>query len=155
MKQLVADLVREREQQQGHVHRFEQRLSIAGNAFTKMDPPRLCLVFNCIAVPVNAVPCAELILRQCILPRCKLSELDATYCGQFIRLMHRIGAPNFPTLNIVWTLFNNLSPVLTSLTEAEVSNIGIVACDMLAMVNAWHSDKSSVEKMVGVDSLVC
>jgi hypothetical protein len=102
-----------------------------------------------VGADIPSMTLAELILRQCVLPRCRLSELDATYCGQFVRLLHRINAPNFPTLNVIWTLFNNLSPVLTSLTEAEVNNIGVVACDMLAMVNQWHGDRALVERMVG------
>ena len=54
------------------------------------------------AATTRASHCAHELLRQCILPRAKFSELDAVYCSQFVRLMHRINAPAFPTFALIY-----------------------------------------------------
>lgn len=38
--------------------------------------------------------------QECLLPRAKLSPIDATYCARFLRVMHNVGAVNFPSLHV-------------------------------------------------------
>lgn len=39
-------------------------------------------------------------LQDCIVPRAKLSPVDASFSAKFIRLLHNIGTPNFPSLHV-------------------------------------------------------
>lgn len=39
-------------------------------------------------------------IQECMVPRAKLSPIDASYCARFIRVMHNVGAGNFPSLHV-------------------------------------------------------
>lgn len=39
-------------------------------------------------------------IQECLVPRARLSPIDATYCARFIRVMHNVGAANFPSLHV-------------------------------------------------------
>lgn len=39
-------------------------------------------------------------VQDCLLPRARLSPIDATYCARIIRVMHNVGASNFPSLHV-------------------------------------------------------
>ena len=38
--------------------------------------------------------------QECMVPRAKLSPIDATFCSRFIRVMHNVGAVQFASLHV-------------------------------------------------------
>jgi THO complex subunit 2 len=54
------------------------------------------------------------LIEHCIQPRCLLSPMDADFCAQFIKVLHTLGTPGFPSLmtydrvcvSVVGILFN-------------------------------------------------
>jgi hypothetical protein len=113
LRALIAVLTQERERQTQHVRRLETRLCAPDNCVTKLSSGMFvcCFIFeyftqkhkhNIFTATTRASHCAHELLRQCILPRAKFSELDAVYCSQYVRLMHRINAPAFPTFALIY-----------------------------------------------------
>jgi len=42
----------------------------------------------------------QYIMQECLLPRSRLSPIDAAYCARLIRTMHNLGAGNFASLHV-------------------------------------------------------
>ena len=40
------------------------------------------------------------LLQECLVPRARLSPIDASFCARFVRVMHSAGAANFPSLHV-------------------------------------------------------
>lgn len=69
-----------------------------------------------------------------IVPRARLSPADALFCAKFVRLLHELGTPNFPTLFFYDRLFGDqLLPICFHMTEDEVRNYGEFVCFSLRL----------------------
>lgn len=135
LEHLTKLLQTERHRQHLHVSRFEARIA-----------SKECTLHQQGALTGTVL--AELLLRYCILPRAKLSELDAVYVGQFMRLMRKTNTGHFPTLHIIFLFFRNMGTTLLSLTEAEVNAVGILACECLDILNSWQRKAELVKEML-------
>ncbi|CAF1369508.1 unnamed protein product, partial [Didymodactylos carnosus] len=85
-------------------------------------------------------------LQLCIFPRCLLSEIDALYCAQFIRIIHDLATPNFSTIICYDRIFSDISYSLASCSENEAIRYGRFLLCLLETVMSWHSDKVKYEK---------
>ena len=59
-------------------------------------------------VGVSAMPMAQVLVDYCFLPRCLLSPMDADFCAQFIKVVHNLSTPGFPTISC-WDRVSSLS----------------------------------------------
>jgi THO complex subunit 2 len=40
------------------------------------------------------------LLQECLIPRARLSPIDASFSARFLRVIHNVGAVNFPSLHV-------------------------------------------------------
>lgn len=67
----------------------------------------------------------DALIEHCIQPRCLISPMDADFCAQFVKLMHKEGTPNFHTLRLYDKLLDKkVGVMLSSCTEYEAKNYG-------------------------------
>ncbi|KAJ1926157.1 THO2 plays a role in transcriptional elongation [Tieghemiomyces parasiticus] len=88
----------------------------------------------------------EELYQSCLLPRVLNSANDATFCAQWIQLMHQWGTPNFWTLQAYNVIFKDITGVLFSCTEMESHFFGQFLDDCLAVFIRWYQDVDQFER---------
>ncbi|CAF5004180.1 unnamed protein product, partial [Rotaria sp. Silwood1] len=85
-------------------------------------------------------------LQLCIFPRCLLSEIDALYCADFMRVIHDLVTPNFSTIICYDGLIYDISYSIASCSENEAIRYGRFLESLLESVMSWHGDKNKFDK---------
>jgi THO complex subunit 2 len=88
------------------------------------------------------------LLEQCFLPRALLSSLDALYSFTMLKLLHDFGTPGFSTVNLLGRLMNKqkLAAVMFQCTAMEAQHFGRFLCELLKLLQGWHSSQATYEK---------
>lgn len=97
---------------------------------------------------------AHLFVEVCLLPRCVVSPLDASFCARFVILLHELGTPGFSLFHLYKSLFASHIPttIFTS-TEREAENLGRFYREILAFLNALVEDESRYAKIPLFDEM--
>ncbi|KAH8830615.1 transcription factor/nuclear export subunit protein 2-domain-containing protein [Flagelloscypha sp. PMI_526] len=86
----------------------------------------------------------DALFEHCFLPRCLLSPMDADFCAQFIRAIHKEGTPNFHTLRLYNSILDKrIGVILASCTEYEAKNFGRFLSSLLADLERWRTDEQA------------
>lgn len=88
------------------------------------------------------------LLEQCILPRLRLSPVDAFFCFKVIKYLHSSGTPNFRTIALLDQLFRDgrVTALIFSSTSKEADYFGRFLNEILKDLNRWHTDKAVYER---------
>ncbi|KAI9271323.1 transcription factor/nuclear export subunit protein 2-domain-containing protein [Sporodiniella umbellata] len=82
------------------------------------------------------------ILQHCILPRSKLSEIDAAFCYEFSMLMHQINTVNFSSLTLFDKVLSDSLPAdFIAFSEYETTIHSRFIFKALAKMGEWHKDE--------------
>ncbi|KDQ14762.1 hypothetical protein BOTBODRAFT_32521 [Botryobasidium botryosum FD-172 SS1] len=83
-------------------------------------------------------------MQECIYPRALLSPVDAEFCAQFIKFLHKIGTPGFSTLKCYNTIIGEqISSVIFTCTENEARNYGRFLRNILSDIAHWPKDENA------------
>jgi THO complex subunit 2 len=117
-------------QHKKHRVQFESRIKSRGEpaVWFANFPPRMN----------NLLPAG--ILQDCIIPRILLSPTDALFTAKFFFFVHKIGTPNFPTLEILDQFFREkqLLGTIYMCTEKEAKSLGVFMNEIFAELRRWH-----------------
>ena len=78
------------------------------------------------------------ILQHMILPRVRLSMIDAYYAAHFIDLLSELNVPSFNALFFYDRLFRDFTQLAYSCSERESSQLGVYMSCVLAKVSKWR-----------------
>ncbi|KAG1469172.1 hypothetical protein G6F56_003410 [Rhizopus delemar] len=83
------------------------------------------------------------ILQHCILPRSKLSEVDAAFCYEFSMLMHQINTVNFSSLTLFDKVLSDSLPAdFIAFSEYETTIHSRFIFKALAKMGEWRKDEA-------------
>jgi THO complex subunit 2 len=104
--------------------------------------------------PARAQVIAQFTQRM-IVPRAKISPMDAFFCARFVRLMHDLGTPNFASLSFYDKLFGDqLIPTVFHMSDDEIRNYARFLADILSTLSAWYkSEELYLSQALGIDKL--
>ncbi|CEI90631.1 hypothetical protein RMCBS344292_04949 [Rhizopus microsporus] len=95
------------------------------------------------------------ILQHCILPRSKMSEVDAAFCYEFVMLMHRINTVNFSSLTLFdKVISDSLSANFIAFSEYETTIHSRFIFKTLSKMGKWHKDEKLYLKDAHGDGLI-
>jgi THO complex subunit 2 len=96
----------------------------------------------------------NLMMQECIRPRCMFSASDAIFCARFIVLMHQLGTFGFSTLSLFdrvskgvvisadgVQIFGDVGCTIFACTQNEAMHYGRFLRDILAVLHSWHADE--------------
>ena len=86
---------------------------------------------------------ASAFMTYCIYQRFFLSPEDALYCAHFVKLLHKIKVPGFPTIELIDNIVNAVIGSLYCVTEDEAGNLSIFLNEIWKAVNAWRYDNDA------------
>lgn len=88
------------------------------------------------------------LLQECFLPRAMLSALDAQYCFAMLKMMHTHCTFGFSTMHLIQQLMKKqeLAALMFQCTATEAQHFGRFLCEVLKMLQSWHSDKAVYER---------
>ncbi|GAA96697.1 uncharacterized protein L969DRAFT_246836 [Mixia osmundae IAM 14324] len=90
---------------------------------------------------------AHQLMQMCILPRARMSPIDAVFCAQFIRTAHSLGSRQFPTLSLYDRIFGEwLAGEIWTCTEYEVRNYSRFLAEVLGTLSNWFRDANLFAK---------
>lgn len=89
---------------------------------------------------INKMDVTTNFLQHCLIPRCRLTALDALYCAKFVHALHCLKTPNFSTLICFDRIFGDISYTMSSCTENEANHYGRFLCSILQILMHWHKD---------------
>ncbi|KAK3687381.1 transcription factor/nuclear export subunit protein 2-domain-containing protein [Podospora appendiculata] len=91
---------------------------------------------------------SDTLLEECILPRVRLSPLDAEYCFRLVKYLHECSASNFKLMSLYERLFNHnrLRAIIFTCTVREAEHLGRFLRHVLGDLSKWHGDKNAYEK---------
>ncbi|KAI0729395.1 transcription factor/nuclear export subunit protein 2-domain-containing protein [Fomitopsis betulina] len=94
-------------------------------------------------VGVSAMPIAQTLVDYCFLPRCLLSPMDADFCAQFIKVVHHLSTPGFPTISC-WDriLGDGMKSMIFSCSEYEARNYARFLHSILTDGLKWWQDEA-------------
>ncbi|KZT71598.1 hypothetical protein DAEQUDRAFT_763816 [Daedalea quercina L-15889] len=94
-------------------------------------------------VGVSAMPLAQALVDYCFLPRCLLSPMDADFCAQFIKTVHNLCTPGFPTVSC-WdrVLSDQMKSIIFSCSEYEARNYARFLHAILVDALKWWQDET-------------
>jgi len=161
MNIIALKLRNEMKDQIDHVELVKATLADEKSLFSEDASKNLVVLVFCPFFTIHRISAGRMIrfLQVCIYPRVVLSEVDALYCVKFIETLHLSRTPCFQTivlfdkvslfefggvlalakLTITFKVFNNISPILRSLTDKEAHCYGVFLRLLLAMLNRWRS----------------
>ncbi|OLL27038.1 THO complex subunit 2 [Neolecta irregularis DAH-3] len=98
-------------------------------------------------LPGERINVAEFFIQHCVFPRAKFSPKDAIFAARFIKQLHALGTPNFPTLVIYDDIFNErFASIIPTFSQYEADNYGRFVAECLAELMLWHKDESLFNK---------
>jgi THO complex subunit 2 len=102
---------------------------------------------------------ASAFMTYCIYQRFLLSPEDALYCAHFVKLLHKIKVPGFPTIELIDNIINAVIGSLYCVTEDEAGNLSIFFNEIWKAVNAWRYDNdafaSELKDTVSFECVMC
>jgi THO complex subunit 2 len=84
----------------------------------------------------------------CIYPRCMLSPEDATYCAQFVTVLHEMETPGFRTLQYLDGLIKSIAGTVYCVTEDEAGSLGFLVEATWKLISKWRYDEKRYKKEV-------
>ena len=88
-------------------------------------------------------------LQLCLYPRIRLGHEDALFAFEFILLLTKTGARNFPTLFILDKVVKELFPCLICMTDNEAEGFANFMYEFLRQVERWRSNTELFTKEFG------
>eukprot|EP00667_Euglena_gracilis_P000821 EG_transcript_821 len=92
--------------------------------------------------PNDAERCVWMLLQECLLPRCLISAVDATYCARFVHFLHKLDIP-LSTMGLVSTILTSAPYWLMCVTVKEAHRIGRFVSMVGTMMLNWRQDPES------------
>ncbi|KAF2434787.1 hypothetical protein EJ08DRAFT_693286 [Tothia fuscella] len=131
---IKAILIKEAEEHKKHRIRFEYKINSSG------EPAAWFSNFP----PMQDNPLPDGLLQDCIIPRVNLSPTDALFTAKFLFFVHKIGTPNFPTLELFDHFFREkqLLATIYMCTEKEAKSLGVFMFEVFVQFRKWHSDEA-------------
>ena len=86
---------------------------------------------------------ASAFLTFLLYPRFISSPEDALFCADFVKLMHKMNVPGFPTIEVIDGIVNAVTGSLYCVTEDEAGNVGIFLNEIWKLANTWRYDNDS------------
>ena len=78
------------------------------------------------------------VLYELILPRVRLSKLDAVFSFQFVQVLHEAGMESFNSFIFHDKLFQNMASIMNSLSHAESTCFGVFLSHTLVQLSLWR-----------------
>ncbi|KAG1146027.1 hypothetical protein G6F37_003593 [Rhizopus arrhizus] len=95
------------------------------------------------------------VLQHCILPRSKISEVDAAFCYEFAMLMHKINTVNFSSLTLFDKVLSDSLPAdFIAFSEYETTIHSRFIFKALSKMGDWHKDEKLYLKGAHGDGLI-
>ena len=98
--------------------------------------------------PQHAEQCVWAILQECIVPRCVLSAVDATYCAKFVEFLHFLQLP-FSLIQLLGSILSYAPYWLTCVTVKEAHRIGVFVHMVMHRMMTWRLETQAYEKECG------
>eukprot|EP00804_Cyclotella_cryptica_P017002 CCRYP_003263-RA/>CCRYP_003263-RA protein AED:0.01 eAED:0.01 QI:1784/1/1/1/1/1/4/343/1697 len=86
---------------------------------------------------------ASAFLTFCIYPRALSSPEDSLFCAHFVKLLHKMKLPSFPTIQLIDSIVNAATGSFYCITEDEAGNLAIFLHEIWKSVNSWRYDNDS------------
>ena len=83
---------------------------------------------------------ASAFMTFCIYQRFFLSPEDSLFCAHFLKLLHKIKVPEFPTIELIDIIVDAVVGSLYCMTEDEAGNMSIFLNEIWKSVNSWRYD---------------
>ncbi|KAH9938580.1 transcription factor/nuclear export subunit protein 2-domain-containing protein [Fomitopsis serialis] len=92
---------------------------------------------------INATALGQALVDYCFLPRCLLSPMDADFCAQFIKAIHSLCTPGFPTVTC-WDriIGDSMQSMVFSCSEYESRNYARFLHAILSDAWKWWQDEA-------------
>lgn len=78
------------------------------------------------------------VLYELILPRVRLSKLDAVFSFQFVQVLHEAEVGSFNSFIFHEKLFQNVAPIMNALSHAESKCFGVFLSRTLEQLSLWR-----------------
>ncbi|KAH8922808.1 hypothetical protein BT69DRAFT_208123 [Atractiella rhizophila] len=127
LNQLQRALIKEAAEHSDRIQRMRQRIANEGRGYFRASA---------------GVTSVDAFLQYCVIPRARLSPIDAMFSAKYIRLLHERGIPNFVTASVYNKLFSSaITPLLLQASEQEAKNLGLFLCQILEHVHHLKQSK--------------
>jgi THO complex subunit 2 len=120
---------------------FQRQLKRCNLVLTKLEAQKKSLIGTDHGQ--NKAQFASAFMTFCIYQRCFLSPEDSLYCAHFVKLLHKIQVPDFPTIELIDFIVNAVVGSLYCTTEDEAGNMAIFLNEIWKSVNSWRYDNDA------------
>ena len=122
---------------------FQRQLKRCNLVLSKLEAQKKSLIGTGTDGGPNKSLFASAFVTFCIYQRCFLSPEDSLYCAHFVKLLHKIQVPDFPTIELIDIIVNAVIGSLYCMTEDEAGNMAIFLNEIWKSVNSWRYDNDA------------
>lgn len=88
-------------------------------------------------------------IRLCILPKCKASQADATFCARFVQMLLELDMPALVYADY-FAMFMHVVPLaLQGCSENEAISLSLLVKEVLSTLESWRSNRKLFEAEAG------
>jgi THO complex subunit 2 len=84
----------------------------------------------------------DVILQECVFPRCVFSPADAMYCARFSERLQSMDTPFFRSIFYYDRVLKDITQLVVCCTEYEAGRLGKFLNETLEQLLKWKSDKA-------------